>query len=161
MNTWHTTTTVPTTLTEDDAFDLLGDLAGRGAAIEFGARTMTVSMTAYGDDPIAAAEDAASTLRAAIPGTEILGVDAQTYEQLDEELRRPLFPEVVGYAEIAEMAGVTRQGARKYAADKDFPAPVIETKQGPLRSKAAVERFLDRKTRSRKTRSRKAKAATR
>ena len=118
--------------------------------MKFGTHTMTVSMTGHGDNALAAAEDAATTLKAAIPGTEILGVDAQTYEQLDEELRRPLFPEVVGYAEIAEMAGVTRQGARKYADDKDFPVPVIETKQGPLRSKAAVELFLDRRTRSRR-----------
>lgn len=155
MNTWHTTTTVPTTISEDDAFDLLGTLTDRGAAISFGKTTMVVSMTGYGDTALDAAEDAANTLKAAIPGTEILGVDAQTEEQHDEELRRPLFPEVVGYAEIAEMAGVTRQGARKYADDKNFPHPVIETKQGPLRSKAAVERFLDRKTRARKT-----KAAT-
>ncbi|MDN6134451.1 MAG: hypothetical protein L0J03_10140 [Brevibacterium sp.] len=149
MNTWHTTTTVPTTLSEDDAFDLLGTLTDRGAAIEFGTHTMTVSMTGYGDNALAAAEDAATTLREAIPGTEILGVDAQTYEQLDEELRRPLFPEVVGYAEIAEKAGVRRQGARGFVDYEEFPHPVIETKQGPLRSKAAVERFLSRKQRTR------------
>lgn len=150
MNTWHTLTTVPNTLTEDEAFDLLGTLTDRGAAIEYGTHTMTVSMTAHGDDVLTAAEDATTTIKAAIPGTKILGVDVQTYEQLDAELRRPLFPEVVGYAEIAEMAEVTRQGARKYADDNDFPRPVIETKQGPLRSKAAVERYLERKTRTRR-----------
>lgn len=150
MNTWHTTTTLPTTISEDDAFDLLDTLTDRGAAIEFGKHTMTVSMTGHGNTALAAAEDAATTLKAAIPGAEILGVDAQTYEQLDEELRRPLFPEVVGYAEIAEMAGVTRQGARKFVDYEEFPEPVIETKQGPLRSKAAVERFLNRRQRTRK-----------
>lgn len=54
------------------------------------------------------------------------------------------FPELVGYAEIAEMAHVSRQRARELASREDFPVPVVETAAGPLRMKTAVEEWLSK-----------------
>ncbi|GAA5203106.1 hypothetical protein GCM10025773_32100 [Microbacterium jejuense] len=59
--------------------------------------------------------------------------------------------EVVGYAEIADMAQVSRQAARAWADNPTFPPAVIETAQGPLRAKDAVQAWLEnRNTRRRK-----------
>lgn len=55
-----------------------------------------------------------------------------------QQLARPLFPEVVGYSEIADMAGVTRQRARKFATHAGFPSPVIKTAHGPLMAKLSM-----------------------
>lgn len=52
--------------------------------------------------------------------------------------REPLYPPVVGYAEIARMTGVTRQRAYAFPRIESFPKPVIETSQGPLYSEDAV-----------------------
>lgn len=64
-----------------------------------------------------------------------------------EHLHDPLYPEVVGYAEIARLAGVTRQRARMFPKIVDFPKPVIETAQGALYTKSAIEAWLERRTR--------------
>lgn len=52
-------------------------------------------------------------------------------------------PELVGYAEIARMAGITRQRAATLTSRADFPPAVAEaTSKGPLRLRSDVERFL-------------------
>lgn len=52
-------------------------------------------------------------------------------------------PELVGYAEIASMAGVSRQRARQFASLEGFPTPAVETSYGPLRLKTEVQSWLD------------------
>ena len=56
---------------------------------------------------------------------------------------QPLYPDVVGYSEIADMAGVSRQAARLWGSNPTFPPAVIETAQGPLRLKAAVQAWIE------------------
>jgi hypothetical protein len=51
----------------------------------------------------------------------------------------PSIPELVGYAEIAEMFDVSRQRARQLADLAGFPAAVVETAAGPLRVRKQVE----------------------
>lgn len=58
------------------------------------------------------------------------------------EVHHPRVPDLVGYAEIAAMAGVSRQRARELPALPDFPAPVAEPSTGPLRVKSQVEAWL-------------------
>lgn len=92
--------------------------------------------------------DAATTTVGTI---DVTGLEVMSEEEFDTELARPVFPEVVGYAEIAEIAGVSRQRARQFADLQGFPRPVIETAQGPLRSRAAVENWIEnRPTRQRR-----------
>lgn len=71
--------------------------------------------------------------------TEIDVMDESTRNARAEEAT---FPELVGYAEIADMADISRQRARQIASRADFPVPVVETAAGPLRVKAAVEKWL-------------------
>jgi len=57
----------------------------------------------------------------------------------------PVIPDLVSYAEIAEIAGVSRQRARQFADIEGFPKPVVETAAGPLRLKASVEAWVERR----------------
>ena len=58
------------------------------------------------------------------------------------EVHNPRVPDLVGYAEIAAMAGVSRQRARELPSLADFPPPVAEPSTGPLRVKSQVEAWL-------------------
>jgi hypothetical protein len=59
-------------------------------------------------------------------------------------------PELIGYAAIGRLAGVTRQRARELAQRPGFPDPAVRSDHtGPLFDQAAVERWLaawDRQT---------------
>lgn len=143
MKEWHALVTLDIGLSEDEAMDLTAALAQRGASVSMGRATAGIALTAYGDDARQAANDAVEAAAAARPGVDVLGLAVQTHEQLEDELRQPLFPEVVGYSEIAAMAGVSRQRARAFTKIKGFPAPVIETSQGPLRARSAVAVWLE------------------
>lgn len=157
MNTWHAHIGWSSTeqVSEETAFDLMGDLtayAPCGSIArdgESGSLSVAVD-TATFDEALAATIQA---VRAALgkhaPTAEITSVTLMDAEALDRENAEPLYPEVVGWSEIAEMAGVTRSRARQFRIIPGFPAPVIETAQGPLMAKAAVEQWVaTRNTRS-------------
>lgn len=86
VKTWHITITLSTTISEDEAFNLLEALSSRGAAISFGKQAMVVSMTGFGSSAADGANDAVRLVRTALSDANIREVDAQSYEQLDEEL---------------------------------------------------------------------------
>lgn len=76
-------------------------------------------------------------------------ITATGVEVLDEatahaRLEVPTIPDLVGYAEIAEIAGVSRQRAQQLGQTHGFPGPVVTTKAGPLRTRAAVEAWVKR-----------------
>lgn len=83
------------------------------------------------------------TLRAYDIEAAVTSVMVQSEEAFQEELREPVYPQVVGYAEIAKMAGVSRQRIRQLAEKNNFPRYVIRTGQGPLYSVHSVERWLE------------------
>lgn len=139
---WYVDMHVKQILTDDAAFDLIGNLDARGAAITLSKESFTISLTAYGDTAIEALKDARKAIEEHGITGETLSASASTYEELEEELNRPLFPDVVGWAEVAKLAGVTRQRARQFRNSPGFPAPVIETSQGPLMAKRAVEQWV-------------------
>lgn len=151
MSWWQARVTLTSgkPFTEDDAFDLIDALTNHSAAMSV-ARDLTggtVTLSVEAQSPLIAATTATTLVaNAATPiigEIEVFGLEVLTESAVDAELAQPLFPEVVGYAEIAEMAGVSRQRARQFAALDGFPIPVIETGQGPLMSKHAVERWLE------------------
>lgn len=117
------------------------DLAGGGVTICVDANTID-----------AAATDALSVVTAALTAEgldwTLTELNVQNEDVFAAELDSPLYPEVVGYAEIAKMAGVSRQRARQLAEKPSFPAPVITTTQGPLMNKHAIERWLETRTAS-------------
>jgi hypothetical protein len=63
-------------------------------------------------------------------------------EAAEPHLWRQQIPELVGYAEIATMAAVSRQRARELPGKPGFPPPAVTTATGPLRVKADVELWL-------------------
>ncbi len=73
-----------------------------------------------------------------MPGATVTGLEAREWADAVARNREPLYPPVVGYAEIARMTGVTRQRAYAFPRIESFPKPVIETSQGPLYSEDAV-----------------------
>lgn len=75
-------------------------------------------------------------------GAKATGIEVLTEHEHQRRTMRPTIPELVGYAEIAEMAGVTRQRARTLAENIGFPMAVVETAAGPLRVRAQVEAWL-------------------
>lgn len=52
------------------------------------------------------------------------------------------FPKLAGLAEIAGLAGVSRQRAGQLAAHPDFPEPVARLAMGPVWREADVKKFL-------------------
>lgn len=71
-----------------------------------------------------------------------VGLSVTNQERQQAELEQPQIPPLVGYIEIAGMAGVSRQRARQFADLPGFPPAVVETAAGPLRLKSAVAAWL-------------------
>lgn len=158
-NTWHVTAhfASPKPLPEDLPFDVMAALGEHGAAMSV-SRDMTggsVTLTVDSESAANACLDSIDLINEAMTANhasiEVTGVAAQSDADFKDELVAPLFPEVVGYAEIAELAGVSRQRARQFADLAGFPRPVIVTAQGPLMTKAAVSKWLSNRP-SRRTR---------
>ena len=141
-------------LDADRAFDFTGKLGGAPMSVERDGSGGNVSVYVTAKTLREALETSAHRVKAAAEGTigaiDIFRIEAMPEEDFDREVEWPLFPEVVGFAEIARLADVTRQSARDYAKGKSFPAPVIVTAQGPLFAKASVEAWLETRPNRRK-----------
>lgn len=146
---WHVTVGFASQLTEETPFDIAEELEefGAVASVSRALDTGTVDLTVEAADVTEACNAGARLVVAALANhgatADLTSVTAQTEESLEAQLRTPAIPEVVGYAEIAHMAGVTRQRARQFADIEGFPKPAIVTAQGPLMTKASVARWLD------------------
>ncbi|MGO2521224.1 MAG: hypothetical protein ACTH8F_13970 [Microbacterium sp.] len=149
--TWHarldwasTASTTPDTLAS-----LLDELTDHSPAGSLGhdglSGSVMLALEASSlDDALAQALAAGrDALQQHVPTGDVIGVEVRDGDALDRELEQPVFPDVVGYAEIAEISGVSRQRARAFTKIDGFPAPVIVTAQGPLMARAAVERWLE------------------
>ncbi|WP_311478374.1 hypothetical protein [uncultured Gulosibacter sp.] len=150
MTTWHASIgyTITPRLTEDTAFDVLDALGAYGASQsvsrDFTEAHATMTVTApTAIDAIECATDAIRAATAPFGTIDITELRAITPAAFDAELAEPIFPPVVGFAEIADRAGVTRQRARQFTKITGFPPPVIETAQGPLFNLHAIERWLE------------------
>lgn len=149
--TWHARLSwaAPHRVDPDVIFDALDQLTdySPSASIARDEMSGSVSISIEADTALHATDAATNTVREAlaalIPDVDLTGISVQTQDALERELDQPLFPEVVGYAEIADMAGVSRQRARAFRSIPGFPEPVIETAQGPLMPKAAVATWIE------------------
>lgn len=153
--TWHirVSFTVGKPFSEDAPFELTEALSEYAAVTSVSRDNDggAVSLFIEAPTPLTAATNASQLVidaaKSSIGKIDVTGLEVTSEEEFDTELDRPVFPEVVGYAEIAEIAGVSRQRARQFAELQGFPRPVIETAQGPLRSKSAVESWLENRPR--------------
>jgi hypothetical protein len=80
---------------------------------------------------------------AGLPPWPIVKLEAVEWERLGAELKRPPGPELVGIAELAELAGVSRQRASILARREGFPDPLATLAAGPVWNLHAVRRFLE------------------
>lgn len=131
-------------LSDDAAFDVLEALSANAAqmSIHPASNRVGISLTVDAESAPVAAAAATALIERTIVGAEVVQIDAMTEQVRRDRNNRPSIPELVGFAEIAEMAEVSRQRARTIAQRSDFPAAVVETAAGPLRVKAAVEQWL-------------------
>ncbi|WP_036921565.1 hypothetical protein [Propionicicella superfundia] len=153
MTTWHARVTFARTgvITPEilaDALERLDRLSPAGSVDPDGGQG-SVGVFVEATDPVAAAAAAAELVSEAVDGdVTVTGLEVATEAAFLTALSRPRFPEVVGYAEIADMAGVSRQRARAFAGMPGFPPAVIETRQGPLMDRAAVAAWVARRNTS-------------
>ena len=67
-----------------------------------------------------------------MPGATVTGLEAREWADAVARNREPLYPPVVGYAEIARMTGVTRQRAYAFPRIESFPQAGDRDLTGPL-----------------------------
>jgi hypothetical protein len=90
---------------------------------------------------------ASAAQAAGLPAWPIVKLEAIEWERLGAELKQPPGPELVGIAELAELAGVSRQRASILARREGFPEPLATLAAGPGWDLHAVRRFLEGWTR--------------
>lgn len=150
MPTWH----VRVSFTSREAFDEdapfdVSDRLHDYAAVMSVSRAFdggSIAMTIDAADVIEAGRLCELAAMSALGGSGIVatitGLQVQSRDDFEDELSRPVYPRVVGYAEVADMASVSRQRARQFADKDSFPKPVIVTAQGPLFDFHAIEQWL-------------------
>lgn len=151
METWYISISFKANspFSEDFAFDISEHLQDFAAVMSM-ARDMnsgSVALTIDANDWNTALKRGHAavmdTLRAASIEATTTSIGVQNQEEFDAALNEPVYPQVVGFAEIARLAGVSRQRARQLAEKATFPYPVIKTRQGPLYNIHAVQRWLE------------------
>ncbi|SEB95270.1 hypothetical protein SAMN04489806_2214 [Paramicrobacterium humi] len=147
---------VAAAMNDETAFAFSAELGGVPLGRRRDSLGGEVGISLFADSIQEAIDSATSRVGAAAIATigvpAFLRIDAMTQEIFERESDQPAFPDVIGYAEIARLAGVTRQTAREYAKGSAFPQPVIETAQGPLYAKSAVEAWLEKRVSRRRER---------
>lgn len=137
-----------TPITPDEAMDIAENLAPHGAAVSISrdGEAGGVSLAFNSDSALDASREATRIITGAFNGKlEIVKLDVRNEATMEEEIATPVIPALVGYAEIADIAGVTRQRARQFANLDGFPEPVVVTAAGPLRLKSSVEAWVERR----------------
>lgn len=153
MTSWHVDVdfTSRKPFDSETAFDLIENLTEWSGAVSTSPDNNggVISIFVDGATVLEATSKASDIVKGAAEklwgNIEIVGLDVMTEEAFDAASSEPIFPEVVSYAEIAELAGVSRQRARQFTVLKDFPHAVIQTAQGPLMEKNAVVNWISRR----------------
>jgi len=93
---------------------------------------------------LAASERAVLRALAAVglAGMSITAADVKPWAELEADLARPNYPELVGVAEMAEILGVSKQRISELAATPKFPRPLAQLKGGPVWDRASIGNFL-------------------
>ena len=140
---------IATTPIDDDSADEIIDvLDSHGGVLSLSrdGKAGTVSI-AFDATSIADASQVATTVAldalTTHSGIEVIKLDVRDEATMETETNEPVIPALIGYAEIAELAGVSRQRARQFAKIDGFPVAVVETAAGPLRLRASVLAWLE------------------
>lgn len=135
-------------LINDDAADQLMDLLAKyDGVVVSGSGWWDATIGVDAPDPISAASMAAEivdsmAVKSGMPHWPIVRIGAVRVEVLEEEIARPMLPELVSVAEAAKVLGVSLQRVHELAADgQGFPRPVYELEAGKVWLHAAIEAF--------------------
>jgi hypothetical protein len=83
-----------------------------------------------------------------VPIWPVVRVEVTRADVLDEQLARPVMPEVVSGPEAADILGVSTQRVHQLAVENSqFPAPVYDLRAGKIWLRSAVEAFAARERR--------------
>ncbi|WP_152188198.1 hypothetical protein [Georgenia satyanarayanai] len=147
--TWYADVDFITTspVSSDEAESVAETLAEHGGAVSISADGKAGAISiAFEADSVEDASRIATRIATDNLGghgrLDVVKLDVRNEAVMEKEIATPVIPELVGYAEIAELAGVSRQRARQFADIPGFPAPVVETAAGPLRTRAAIDAWL-------------------
>lgn len=139
----------PQTFSADDAEGLAEVLYRRGAAVgsSHDGSWISAQFSFHAVDLERAFGTATEIMEKALAeigadGVVIDYAQLMTQEDLERELSRPAYPELVGIQEIAKMLGVTRQRASALAASPHFPRPLVKLAAGPVWPKPWIARFV-------------------
>lgn len=127
----------------DDALEAINDHGGILSVSDESGR-ICAHYAFSANSTLAAVEIASQIVKSteAVCG-RVEGVNIRDERCTDRELYEPNIPALVGYAEIAAMAGVSRQRARQFAEIQGFPKVATTTAGGPLFVKAAIDEWLN------------------
>lgn len=82
--------------------------------------------------------------KAGLPAWPIVRLEVLTDDELKADLARPVIPELIGTAELAEILGVSRPRASQVQATAPgFPAPVAMLRSGPVWTRPSINLFLE------------------
>jgi hypothetical protein len=136
-------------VSEDGLETFLAEIASTGGVVvgagnRYGARMNVVGSAKQ------AIEAAIRTFRKAsseaeLPNWPIVRVEASTIDELDRELARPLFPDLVGVTEVAALLGVSKQRVSQLvrASNPKFPQPMFELAATPVWSRWQIDHFAE------------------
>jgi predicted DNA-binding transcriptional regulator AlpA len=138
----------PKVLIDEDAADQLMDLlAKHDGVVASGCGRWDVTISTEAQDPISAATMAAEIVdsmadKSGMPSWPIVRIDTVRVDVLEEEIARPMLPELVSVPEVADILGVSPQRVHELAADGGgFPRPVYELKTGKVWLQTAIVAF--------------------
>ena len=128
----------------DVAEDLVDALAKFHASASHGDGRVGVSLSLEAASPLEAAEKGARVFLGALKRPARLeAVEVKSIEDLDKELKRPNYPQLVGVSEVASLLGVSRQRVSELARADYFPAPLAELAAGPVWDRVSLTHFLE------------------
>jgi len=130
---------------EVDPEHVLEQLLEHHAVITHGRGLLGVTFTVEAHSPIQAVEIAQEILSTALNSKplDVDRIEAITEERQERELEQSNLPDLVGLAEIAEMANTTRQRVFQMTANKGFPAALLELRSGRLWLRPAIQSYLE------------------
>jgi hypothetical protein len=129
-----------------DPEDVLEQLADHHTVVSYSGGLLSTTSTVPARTPMAAFDFLYEALSEALKGVklDIDRVEAMTEERQEKEVEISNLPDLVGIAEIAELANTSRQRVFQMTANKNFPAAVLELRSGRLWRKPAIESYLER-----------------
>lgn len=118
-------------------------LAEHHPAVSFGDSRVSVTLTVEALNPQQAIAFVLAKVSEVVRPLEVELVEAMTEDRQERELATSNLPDLVGLAEIAELAGTTRQRVFQMTANKGFPMALVELRSGRLWSRPAIENYLE------------------